>query len=159
VGDPDATTLRTAALGMDGTETNLPDLPVTTDYQYAEKIPVFFGHYWLQGTPVISGDYAACMLGQQHVLGKLIDGGWTTPALALTLVGLVLSAAHTGKGDLLKGMDISYGLYIYQMPYIHFLKTFWWGGFAAFGATILTAALSWKFLEKPCVAFKRRAVA
>jgi hypothetical protein len=59
--DPDATTLRTAALGMDGTETNLPDLPVTTDYQYAEKIPVFFGHYWLRGTPVISGDYAACL--------------------------------------------------------------------------------------------------
>jgi hypothetical protein len=46
---------------MDGTETNLPDLPVTTDYQCAEKIPVFFRHYWLRGTPVISGDYAACL--------------------------------------------------------------------------------------------------
>jgi diadenosine tetraphosphatase ApaH/serine/threonine PP2A family protein phosphatase len=59
--DPAATTLRTAALGMDGMEENLPDLPVTTDYHYREKIPVFFGHYWLQGTPVISGDYAACL--------------------------------------------------------------------------------------------------
>jgi hypothetical protein len=41
--------------------TNLPDLPVTTDYQYWERIPVFFGHDWLRGTPVISGDYAACL--------------------------------------------------------------------------------------------------
>jgi hypothetical protein len=59
--DPGATTLRTAALGMDGMEASLPDLPVTTDYHYSEKIPVFFGHYWLRGTPIISGDYAACL--------------------------------------------------------------------------------------------------
>jgi hypothetical protein len=44
-----------------GIEASLPDLPVTTDYQYAETIPVFFGHYWLQGTPGISSDYAACL--------------------------------------------------------------------------------------------------
>jgi hypothetical protein len=59
--DPGATTLRKAALGMNGIEANLPDLPVTTDYHYAETIPVFFGHYWLQGTPAISSDYAACL--------------------------------------------------------------------------------------------------
>ncbi len=59
--DPDATTLRKAALGMDGMEASLPDLPVTTNYHYAEQIPVFFGHYWLQGAPVISNDYAACL--------------------------------------------------------------------------------------------------
>jgi hypothetical protein len=59
--DPNATTLRKAAIGMEGSEENLPDLPVTTDYHYAEKTPVFFGHYWLQGTPAISGDYAACL--------------------------------------------------------------------------------------------------
>lgn len=35
--DPHATTLRTAALGMDGTETNLPDLPVTTDYHMQKE--------------------------------------------------------------------------------------------------------------------------
>jgi hypothetical protein len=59
--DPGATTLRKAALGMEGREESLPDLPVTTDYHYVEKIPVFFGHYWLRGTPVISSDYAACL--------------------------------------------------------------------------------------------------
>lgn len=59
--DPDATTLRKAALGMEGDEASLPDLPVTTGYHYAEKMPVLFGHYWLRGTPVISGEYAACL--------------------------------------------------------------------------------------------------
>jgi hypothetical protein len=59
--DPGATTLRRAAVGMDGVETSLPNLPITTDHHYAEKIPVLFGHYWLQGTPVISNQYAACL--------------------------------------------------------------------------------------------------
>jgi Calcineurin-like phosphoesterase len=59
--DPEATTLRKAALGMDGLESRLPDLPVTTDYQYDEATPVLFGHYWQQGTPVITTDYAACL--------------------------------------------------------------------------------------------------
>jgi hypothetical protein len=46
---------------MDGVEAGLPELPVTTEYHYAETVPVFFGHYWLRGTPVISSDYAACL--------------------------------------------------------------------------------------------------
>jgi hypothetical protein len=46
---------------MDGMEARLPDLPVTTEYQYTESIPVLFGHYWLQGTPVISKGNAACL--------------------------------------------------------------------------------------------------
>jgi hypothetical protein len=59
--DPNATTLRKAALGMDGDEESLPDLPMTTEYLYAEPVPVFFGHYWLKGLPALSGDYAACL--------------------------------------------------------------------------------------------------
>jgi hypothetical protein len=44
--DPNATTLRKAALGMEGHEESLPDLPVTTEYHYTEQVPVFFGHCW-----------------------------------------------------------------------------------------------------------------
>lgn len=40
---------------------SLPELAVTTAYHYTETVPVFFGHYWLRGTPVISGEYAACL--------------------------------------------------------------------------------------------------
>lgn len=46
---------------MEGEEARLPDLPVTTEYNYADKIPVLFGHYWLAGTTVISNDFAACV--------------------------------------------------------------------------------------------------
>jgi hypothetical protein len=59
--DPDATTLRKAALGMEGHEESLPDLPVTTKYHYREKVPAFFGHYWLRGVPALSSEYAACL--------------------------------------------------------------------------------------------------
>lgn len=81
--DPDATTLRKAALGMEGSETNLPDLSVTTDYHYAEKIPVLFGHYWLRGTPVISGDYAACLDFSVAKGGALAGYRWSGEGVLL----------------------------------------------------------------------------
>jgi hypothetical protein len=59
--DPNARTYRKAALGMDGGEARLPDLPLTTDYQYRDDKPVFFGHYWLDGMPALSSSSAACL--------------------------------------------------------------------------------------------------
>jgi hypothetical protein len=59
--DPSAVTYRRAALGMDGDEAKLPDLPLTTDYHYEDDKPVFFGHYWLSGMPALSNSSAACL--------------------------------------------------------------------------------------------------
>jgi len=59
--DQDATTFRKAAIEMDGREHQLPDKPLPRDYRYLEDKPVFFGHYWLQGTPVISAPNAVCL--------------------------------------------------------------------------------------------------
>jgi hypothetical protein len=59
--DRGATTLRTAALGMEGFEASLPESPVTAEYHYAETVPVVFGHYWLTGTPSLLNEYAACL--------------------------------------------------------------------------------------------------
>jgi hypothetical protein len=59
--DPEATTFPKAALGMDRREAELPDLPVTTAYHDTETTPVLFGHYWLQGKPVIAAGHAACL--------------------------------------------------------------------------------------------------
>jgi hypothetical protein len=50
--DPTATTFRTAALGMEGRESDLPDEPVPTDFFYRDEAPVLFGHYWLNGEPI-----------------------------------------------------------------------------------------------------------
>jgi hypothetical protein len=81
--DPDATTLGKAALDMDGMEARLPDLLVTTNYHYAEQIPVFFGHYWLQGTPVISNSYAACLDYSVAKEGFLTAYRWTGESILL----------------------------------------------------------------------------
>ncbi|PJG50936.1 metallophosphoesterase [Bradyrhizobium forestalis] len=59
--DRKALTFRDAALGMEGEEASLPELPIPTEYHYRKNKPVFFGHYWLQGTPALASDYAACL--------------------------------------------------------------------------------------------------
>lgn len=59
--DSDATTFRTAAIGVEDSQDQLPDDPLLSNYFYAENKPVFFGHYWLKGEPAISSPNAACL--------------------------------------------------------------------------------------------------
>ena len=59
--DPQATTFRTAALGMDGRESELPADPIGDDFRYCDAVPVFFGHYWLKGEPEIVAPNAVCL--------------------------------------------------------------------------------------------------
>ena len=59
--DQNATTFRKAALSMDGREDDLPDSPLPRDFRYTANKPVFFGHYWLQGTPTLTAHNAACL--------------------------------------------------------------------------------------------------
>jgi hypothetical protein len=59
--DPDATTFRTAAIGMEGHETYLPDEPVPADFIYRDETPALFGHYWMQGLPHILYPNASCL--------------------------------------------------------------------------------------------------
>lgn len=59
--DEQAKTFRSAAMGMEGEEHNLPDHDIPHDYAYADSIPVFFGHYWLTGRPNLRSTHAACL--------------------------------------------------------------------------------------------------
>lgn len=59
--DPNATTFRKAALGMEGRENELPDARLPSIYRYHGGKPVFFGHYWLKGRPEITAPNAACL--------------------------------------------------------------------------------------------------
>ncbi len=59
--DPKATTFRSAALGMEGRESNLPEDPVPADYFYHDPVPVLFGHYWMRGEPRILHPRASCL--------------------------------------------------------------------------------------------------
>jgi Calcineurin-like phosphoesterase len=59
--DQDATTFRKAALGLKGRENELPASILPRDFRYRETKPVFFGHYWLDGSPGITASNAACL--------------------------------------------------------------------------------------------------
>jgi len=68
---------------MDGVEAGLTELPVTTEYHYAETVPVFFDHYWLRGTPVISSAYAACLDFSVAKRGFLTAYRWSGESVLL----------------------------------------------------------------------------
>jgi hypothetical protein len=59
--DQEATTFRKAAIGLNGRENELPDTKLPRDFRYLENTPVFFGHYWLNGSPEITAPNAACL--------------------------------------------------------------------------------------------------
>jgi hypothetical protein len=52
---------------------------VTTQFQYTEAVPVFFGHYWLKEMPIISGKPCDVHLASRIVavddeILKILDG-------------------------------------------------------------------------------------
>jgi hypothetical protein len=46
---------------LEGREDELPNLKLPRDFRYLESKPVFFGHYWLNGSPSITAPNAACL--------------------------------------------------------------------------------------------------
>ncbi len=60
--DATATTYRTAAMLSDAEREALPDSPIPPHARVEiDAKPVFFGHYWLTGTPSIQASRAACV--------------------------------------------------------------------------------------------------
>ena len=65
--DHAATTFRTAAMLTSAECLALPDNPLPPHACIASTVmtppatPVFFGHYWLTGTPSLQSDRAACL--------------------------------------------------------------------------------------------------
>ena len=90
-------------------------------------------------------------------------GNGLNPLLYIILCMTVFSFAYTkGKlsGKLLKGNDISYGVYIYHAPIINILIYLGLVSAPAYvllgvTATILAAMLSWFLIEKRCIKLKR----
>jgi peptidoglycan/LPS O-acetylase OafA/YrhL len=93
-----------------------------------------------------------------------IDGaqGNRLNLVSIVLIALLtVSLAFTARGlstRVLRGNDISYGLYIYHMPVVNLLLARHLDGagpFAVFVATaIALAALSWRFIERPALSLK-----
>jgi hypothetical protein len=75
--DQGATTFRKAALGLEGRESELPDSILPRDFRYRERTPVFFGHYWLNGSPGITAPNAACLDFSVAKMGYLTAYRWS----------------------------------------------------------------------------------
>lgn len=90
-------------------------------------------------------------------------GNNSNPVVVVLLILTVFSFAYsmpTLSRQMLKGNDMSYGLYIYHMPVVNLLifsglyrKTEY--GFVALITCILLAAISWLIIEKPALRLKR----
>ena len=69
--------LRTAVLGMEGREHDLPDHPIHIEHAYLDTVPVFFGHYWLSGEPHLTSSKAQCLDFSVAKGGYLTAYRWT----------------------------------------------------------------------------------
>jgi peptidoglycan/LPS O-acetylase OafA/YrhL len=94
-----------------------------------------------------------------------VDLARATPLVALKavlLAGTVLSFAHSCRrlAAPLRGVDLSYGLYLYHMPIIFVmiglgLHDSVWLWPLIYLCAAVAAALSWFLIERPALAFKR----
>ncbi len=91
--------------------------------------------------------------------GNLLD-----PVQFAGIAALAFSVAYswpTLSQRLLRGNDISYGLYIYHMPFVNVLLELGfvgrlWAPFAALAASLVAATGSWFAVERPAMLLKRR---
>jgi hypothetical protein len=76
--DRQATTYRQLALMPDDARERLPDLHLPPDVRptTGNPLPVFFGHYWMQGRPVLQSPTAACVDYSADAGGDLVAYRW-----------------------------------------------------------------------------------
>ncbi len=76
--DADATTYRRLALMPDAQREHLPATPIEYDprVRYDNAKPVFFGHYWMEGEPVLQSPHAACVDYSAGKGGPLVAYRW-----------------------------------------------------------------------------------
>jgi peptidoglycan/LPS O-acetylase OafA/YrhL len=95
--------------------------------------------------------------------GLTITGNDINPLSALMLAFLTVSAAFSGRqrlSNVLRGNDISYGVYIYHMVVNNVFVHLGHIGHYRFlslsiALTILLALISWNFVELPCIRRKK----
>ena len=76
--ETEASTYRDLALMSDTARLALPAVPIANDARavYDNAKPVFFGHYWMKGTPVLQSPMAACVDYSAATDGPLVAYRW-----------------------------------------------------------------------------------
>ncbi|CAM4197514.1 acyltransferase [Cytophagaceae bacterium 50C-KIRBA] len=127
---------------------------------------IFWEHIrlWVEGKFLIWAVIYGVYIGIVYFKLDLYDGsyypnvfGWIS---SIILSMLVLSAAFSNRAlsdKILKGNDLSYGIYLYHMVVVNFiidLKVTSNRLFLALSITFILAFISWKLVEKPCLRLK-----
>ncbi len=75
---PDFSSLRNSTLAPESVLANMPDIPLPHDPRLSPYVgpPVFFGHYWLTGTPTRAGSRFACVDYSAGKGGPLVAYRW-----------------------------------------------------------------------------------
>lgn len=135
-------------------------------YRYWDKIKQFFEGKFLIWLLL----YAAVVFTSVYIFDLAVTEYFIHSPMNLVadilLAGLTLSAGYTGTrhfAHLLRGNDISYGIYIYHMLIVNFMVHRELFGspvylLIAFIATIVVAFVSWKLVEQPLLRRKNKVV-
>jgi peptidoglycan/LPS O-acetylase OafA/YrhL len=122
--------------------------------------PFIEGKAWFWLPAFIIGCYVTAKTGPAYYFNS---ASWVNIAMTALLSLAVISCAFTLKSaaSVLKGNDISYGLYLWHMPVIWTLREMglgghWVAGAVAYIAAAVIAALSWHLIEKPALGLKAR---
>ena len=141
-------------------------------YLYCFLVGIVFAVWWLELSRFVAGKfwvwfwgYVAFCLVFSNALGLYKSDYWPNVYgfIANVWLGvLTLSAAYSATGlsqRLIRGFDVSYGVYIYQMLIINTYVAVGRVGsyqylFEVVGLSIVGGALSWYFVEKKALAAK-----
>jgi peptidoglycan/LPS O-acetylase OafA/YrhL len=156
------------------------DLPLTLKLLHNSFVP----HLWMfmlgiglhRRFDIVQGwirDRALAYISAYAIVAYFIDRlaptGFVAESVAIlverSLLALaVISSAYTMPGlssRLLRGQDLSYGIYVYHFLVINILVelgliTSLWSILLVFCITLVAAFASWRFVEKPSLALKDR---
>jgi peptidoglycan/LPS O-acetylase OafA/YrhL len=105
--------------------------------------------------------YVSSGLMMHYGFNFTVGGNFSNPVSVVLLSGVVIAFAFSFRraGEILRGQDLSYGLYLYHMPVLNVLAELQILGsiitmVIGFGMTLLLALFSWNVIEKNALKLK-----
>ena len=110
--------------------------------------------------PIVGAYMVFAFYGSQNGLAL---GNYVSPVIFAALAVVIFRVSYSLQPftrRVLRGNDISYGLYIWHMPVINHLlytseTTHYWSSYLALAISFFLALLSWKLIEKPTLKLKK----
>jgi len=131
----------------------------------AEKIDALMSLFEGKVVYWSAGYIAFCLIKEGVAFGPGVAGFVFALSQGLILAGWVISFSFSGRAAsnrLLRGNDISYGVYLFHMLIINTIldlggkgRGIWMA--VVFIVTVIVATLSWKLVEKPALKLKHQA--